>query len=482
MRRRRDDQRAIAFGQREPEPTQSVGALRLGQRHADDARRACDAQGNGFQLRQVQGLVVDRSGLATTDIDDQLRDTLDDLNGAARVDTPLETMAGIGREIEAPRAPLNSIGPPERGLNIDVARVVRHGCGIAAHDAGKRFDFALIGDHTDLVVDRHGVPIEQLELLGSTPPTYGEAAVNLVEVEDVRGLAVLEHHVVRDVDQRGHTALTATGQPVDHPRGSLRFWVDTLQHAARKAAAEFGRFDLHCKLAVVRRHDGRRCGCFERRTSQCGQLARHAVHAEAVRQVGCELQREQHVVELQHVAHVDADRRICSEFEQATVVFAELQLARRAQHAFAFHTTQLAELDEERLAVFSRRQFGANKRARHLDSDACVGCAADDVQQDALPDIDLTNLQAIGIRMLRGFLDFTNYDLRERRRGEAPLFDLETAHRECVSQLDTAEWRVAELAQPGLGKLHLVVLVFVYWNCDKKRRSPSKKWRRSFTP
>ena len=52
-----------------------------------------------------------------------------------------------------------------------------------------------------------------------------------------------------------------------------------------------------------------------------------------------------------------------AQFEQAAVVVAELELARRAQHALALDAAQLAQLDQEGLAVFARRQLGADQRA-----------------------------------------------------------------------------------------------------------------------
>ena len=42
--------------------------------------------------------------------------------------------------------------------------------------------------------------------------------------------------------------------------------------------------------------------------------------------------------------------------------------------------------------------------------------------------------------------------------------------------------RIAELAQPGFGELHARAVVGRHANCGRKRRSPSKNRRRSFTP
>ncbi|MCY1374092.1 hypothetical protein D9M69_614090 [compost metagenome] len=174
------------------------------------------------------------------------------------------------------------------------------------------------------------------------------------------------------------------------------------------------------------------------------------------------------------------------------MVFAQAEFTRRAQHALALDAAQLAQLDEERLAVFTRRKLGADEGARHLDADTRIGRTAHDVQQGALPHVDLAHAQAIGIRVLHGFLDFADHDARERRRHRTALFDFEAAHGERFGQCGAVEGRVAELAQPGFRELHLfdLDLVFLsvegracsYWNCERKRRSPSKKRRRSFTP
>ncbi len=50
-------------------------------------------------------------------------------------------------------------------------RVVGDGRGVAAHDAGQRFDRLLVGDHADLLVDLDGVAVQQLELFARLCPS-----------------------------------------------------------------------------------------------------------------------------------------------------------------------------------------------------------------------------------------------------------------------------------------------------------------------
>jgi hypothetical protein len=124
-------------------------------------------------------------------------------------------VAGVGREVEVARAAGHGLGEPERGFDVDV-RVVGHGRGVAAHDAGQRLDLLVIGNHADLdeVVDLDGVAVEQLERFALLAPAHIQAAVDLVQVEDVAGTAQLEHHVVGDVHQgRPSAGRSAPGGP-----------------------------------------------------------------------------------------------------------------------------------------------------------------------------------------------------------------------------------------------------------------------------
>ena len=177
-----------------------------------------------------------------------------------------------------------------------------------------------------------------------------------------------------------------------------------------------------------------------------------------MRQVGRELEREQCVVQVQVLADVLAERCIGWQLEQTAVVVGELELLGRAQHAVAFHAAQLANLDLERLAVFARWQFSAHGGAWHLDADARVRCAADDVQQLGAAHVDLAHAQTVCVGVLHGFLDFTDDDADERRRDGVELFHFQTSHGQGVGELLGGQRRVAELTQPGFRELHFLEL------------------------
>ena len=103
-------------------------------------------------------------------------------------------------------------------------------------------------------------------------------------------------------------------------------------------------------LRIGHRND-RKLGLAQRCARECGQLARHAINAQAMRQIGRELEREQGVVQVQVRANVLTDRRISGQLQQTAVVVSNVQLFGRAKHALAFHAAQLAQFDQERFAV-----------------------------------------------------------------------------------------------------------------------------------
>ena len=149
--------------------------------------------------------------------------------------------------------------------------------------------------------------------------------------------------------------------------------------------------------------------------------------------------------------------RLVVEREQAFVVVGELELARRAQHAAALDAADLADLDPERLAraLLRRRQLGADQRARRLHAGAHVGRAADDGERLGRADVDLADAQAIGVRVRRDRQHLGDDDAAERRRDRAQVLDLEPGHRQPLGELGRADRRIAELAQPGFGELHV---------------------------
>ena len=205
-----------------------------------------------------------------------------------------------------------------------------------------------------------------------------------------------------------------------------------------------------------------------------------------MRQVRRELEREERVVEVQHITHVGTDRRVRRQLEQAAVVIRQTQLTRRTQHAETLDTAQLAHIDLERRDIGRRiggtRQLGAHQRQRHADARPRVRRTAHHLQQASgrmRARIDAANLQLVGVRMRRCGHDGADDDAVERGRHRAQRFDLHARHRQQLGQGRGRQRRIAEGAQPAFGELHRCL---AQRNCDRKRRSPSKNRRRSATP
>ncbi len=454
VRRRLDHEHIAVHAERETEALEHIRHDFVRQRNTEHTRGTRHAHAHRLALGAIDDLIVDRAGLAAADIEDQRADALDVFDDGRIVDAALEAVAGVGREVVAARAPLDGGGPPERGLDVDVLRVERDGGLVAAHDAGQAFDGLLVRDHANLVIDGDGVAVQQLQLLTGLAPAHRQAAMNLVQVEHVRRTAQFQHHIVGDVDQRRYAAHARALDARHHPCRRLRTRIDAADDATRKAAAQVRRLHLDRQLVGERHCHRRHRRQRDRRARQRGHLARHAVDRQAVRLVGRELDDEDLVVQVQHLADVRAHRRVFRQDQQAAALFRQLQLARRAQHAVALHTAQLADLDLERLAVVARRQLGAHQCARHLDAHRHIRGAADDLQQLARAGIHLADVQAIGVRVLVHLDHVADNDLRERRRDGIDLFHLETGHRQAMGELSGGDRRIDETAKPGFRKLH----------------------------
>ena len=198
---------------------------------------------------------------------------------SAGVDAALEAVPGVGREVEAPRAPGHRLGPPERGLDVDVARVVRHRRGVAAHDAGQRLD-GLRRRRSRRPAHR---PRWCCRSAASASRPRGPSARRappwiLSRSKMCERPAELEHHVVRDVDQRRDRALAAARQALDHPRRRRRLGVDVADRRGRRSGRT-GRAPrtFTGSAVVVRRRHRLRSRRVQRRAGQRRDLARDAV-------------------------------------------------------------------------------------------------------------------------------------------------------------------------------------------------------------
>ena len=267
------------------------------------------------------------------------------------VDAALKTMPSIGREVKSARPPCHRFGPPKSRFDDHVACGIGHGRGLSAHDSRERLHALRIGNDADLFINHDGAAIEQFQRFAGTPPTHDELVVDFVEIEDVRRSAVLEHHVVGDVDQCRDAALTATCQAIDHPCRRLGLRVHVAYDATRESATQIMGLNVDGQALRVGHGATGNDRREQRRTGQCGHFARNAVDTQAVRKIGRELEDKKHVVKLECVAKVHAHGRISGKFHQTTMVLCDLEFARGTQHARAVDAAQFAHANANNLTV-----------------------------------------------------------------------------------------------------------------------------------
>ena len=106
---------------------ENVGNQRFSQRHAYYLGSACYTQAHWRTRRHIDDLVIHCPDLGlpgyAADFNDQGGDALDMLDRSRVVNATLETMRGIGREIETARPALYRLRPPECCFQIDVGRL-----------------------------------------------------------------------------------------------------------------------------------------------------------------------------------------------------------------------------------------------------------------------------------------------------------------------------------------------------------------------
>src|SRR5690606_38597550 len=117
----------------ELQAAEHAGDLLVGDLQAQHLAATVDAHAYRLALGQRHDLVVDRAGLAATDVQDQVSDVFQMLGDRLCIDAALETMTGISAEIEPTRAACDSLGPPESRLDVDIGGIERHGRGLASH-------------------------------------------------------------------------------------------------------------------------------------------------------------------------------------------------------------------------------------------------------------------------------------------------------------------------------------------------------------
>ena len=199
-----------------------------------------------------------------------------------------------------------------------------------------------------------------------------------------------------------------------------------------------------------------------------GELASNAADSHRVGTVGRDGEVEHDVVESEHLAHVGAERRVGGQRDDAVVVVAEPELARRAQHSLGDDTANLAAFDLEVAG-----QHRADLRERHDHSRFDVGRAAHDAQLTGA-ELDVGQANAIGIGVRNDIEDASNDDTVDVASGLVDGLDFQAELVERVGDVAGRGRDRRELADPREGRAHQ--------NCLANLTSPSHRFFTWSTP
>ena len=102
---------------------------------------------------------------AAAEIEHHLRRQLEARQHEGRIDAALEAIARVGIDGELAPGLRDVELVPQRRLDQHVGGRRRAAGGLAAHDAGERFDALLVGDDADALVERVGLAVERQQRL-----------------------------------------------------------------------------------------------------------------------------------------------------------------------------------------------------------------------------------------------------------------------------------------------------------------------------
>ena len=222
-------------------------------------------------------------------------------------------------------------------------------------------------------------------------------------------------------------------QTLTHPR-RRGLDLDILNDASRVARAQVGVLDLdgHILVDVVAHALDLRGLNAERTVEGSRSLAGQTDHAQAVRAVGRDLKIGNPVVQTEYLLDVLANRGSGRQEQDAVLAriryaaVGQTQLLERAHHAVGRHAAQLALGD-----LHAARQGGLVQADRADLANGCrryIGCAGDDLHRLLLADIELANLQMVGIRVIDNLENLAGNNIFDLCAEIVNLLDLGAGH------------------------------------------------------
>ncbi len=267
----------------------------------------------------------------------------------------------------------------------------------AAHDTADGLEPVVVGNHHIVWTELVFTLIEGKDRFAFFRASHDEIALDFRRIEDVHRAALIEGHVVGNVDQCVDRAQADCQQALLHP---LR--AGAILHAAhdakRKARAESRiiklqlDIDRRCALDLEARCRPR----LQRAETGGRQITCDAIDRGAIRTVRREVDLDDRIIKPGIGRERRADRRIFRQIDDAIVIVGYVEFLFGTHHAVAFDTADLADgkrhIDARNISPRTRQ--GAN------EAGARIWRPANDLHRLAVTGIHRQHLQAIRFRML----------------------------------------------------------------------------------
>ena len=256
-----------------------------------------------------------------------------------------------------------------------------------------------IGDYKHLGVQGPVFAVQgQQPLPGSRPSHDDPVVLDLVVIEGVKGLPVLHHHVIRDVNHVVDGPHPACLQPFLHPRRrrpDLQFRHDARRiPAAQVRVGNLHRRHLPRRPLLLSIGNLRRC---HPSTGKGRHLLCHPEHRQAVGAVRRQLQFQYAVSKIFQQRH--SRRRILRQYENSLVLLGHPKLLLGADHAVGDHAPDLRRFQLHRFPRMAVEQLRPDSRKSDVLARGHVGSSADHLMGLA-GCVDDTQAQAVGVRVL----------------------------------------------------------------------------------
>ena len=410
-------------------------------------------------VRRGQGARDHHIGsLAAAPFQDQLRRQFQAGQHKLRINTALETIARIGNNgLFAPGAG-DADGIEPGGFDKDILGLQRTAGIFAAHDAGNATGETVIGDHDGLGIQHIGLAVQRQHLFMVIGHAGMQAARQLVGIEHMQRTATVLGDQVGGIHQRRNGFHADGLETVLHP-----FWRGAILDAADQPPGKDGAgvsilgCEIECDLFGAGEFARHRLNLFRLQLAQARgcQIAGNAENRGGIAAIGRNGNFDHRIAGQQALRRQGGGgrrTRLClgAQFDDAVMIFAQQQFARRTHHAEGFHITDLADL--QRLAAGRDHRPGPCQH--HLDARPRIGCAADDLQRRAVTGADRAKPQLVGIGMFFGGQNFADNKILQRRAGIANAFDFQPDGGQLVGDLFGGGVSFEMILQPGQSELH----------------------------